>query len=124
MIRARWRLGVGIYLVSFLAAAVVSPHHHLNGFEDLVLDQPSDSGTVVETDAPVSGSVPILGGFRIVDDVPCLACFAHDFAAAPAPHFAFTRTLQPLSKPPDPAPRPLPEPVSGEPSSRAPPAAA
>lgn len=125
MARARWRVGVGTYLLFFLVAVAASPHHHVNGFEDLVFDQPSDSGVVVESDGqPGTPAAPAIAAFRIVDDVPCLACFSSDFAAAPTPRVALARTLEPLSQSPEPASRAEPEPLPRETSSRAPPAAA
>lgn len=76
---------VASYGLVFLLAAAAAPHHHLNSIEDLVSDGPSDSGVLVEGSGPghpVGGLE--MGAGRLVDDEPCLACFLHDFVAAPA----------------------------------------
>ena len=111
----------GIYLSLFFLAVAAAPHHHLNGLEDLLLDQRSDSGILVLGDGAPSGPGPAFDPARFHRDVPCLACFSGDFVAAPAPAVAFVAVFSPL---PNPAPLPaaaVPEPAFPETSSRAPP---
>lgn len=93
----RTRVAATLYSTLFLLATAFAPHHHINGLEDILLDQPSDSGEVVLT-SPVGGDAartgaPVLEGFTIVDDVPCLACFGSDFVSAPSPVVRYTPAL-------------------------------
>jgi hypothetical protein len=120
-IRARWRRASALYLAVFLLAVAVAPHHHINGLEDLLLDQPSDSGAIIETGQHEAPIAPSLTPFWIVDDVPCLACFTSDFVAAPGHAFALDATLERLSLPLQPPPKPSPDEIPRETSSRAPP---
>jgi hypothetical protein len=122
MERATWRRAAAVYLTLFFLAVAAAPHHHLNGLEDLLLDQRSDSGLVVETDA-FSGSseIPAIGTFSLVPDSPCLACFSSDFVAAPGPVIQFTGRLERLSAPPVAYPQSDPDPAPRDTASRAPP---
>ena len=119
---SRCRRAVGIYLVLFFLAVAAAPHHHLNGLEDLLFDQPSDSGFFVESGAPIgSDGHSAWSSFWLVDDDPCLACFNGDFVSATAPVIAFTVRLARL-----PLQHALPSPTAPallvlESSSRAPP---
>jgi len=97
-----------------------APHHHINGLEDLLLDQRSDSGTVVEAPDPGDAGVAI-APLRLEPDIPCLACFSRDFVSAPAPSVAFLPALFPLAPPPEPSPLGFPDRPSSETPSRAPP---
>jgi hypothetical protein len=111
-----------IYFALFFLAVAAAPHHHLNGIEDLLLDQRSDSGLI----AQVSGSVgtrqePALNAIRFARDFPCLACFNGDFVAAPTPVVAFNATLTPLSAPVVPPNPAAPALLPAEAASRAPP---
>lgn len=118
----RLRRSTAAYLVSFLLAVVAAPHHHLNGFEDLLLDQRSDSGLLVQTiGVPGTAKAPALNPFRVVHDVPCLACFTGDFvcAASAAIQFLPARDLVALVPPPDSSG--VAQLVPADPSSRAPP---
>jgi len=94
--RAVIRRAAGIYLAAFFLAVAAAPHHHLNGVEDLLLDQRSDSGILVLADGTPSGPGPAFDPARFHRDVPCLACFSGDFVAAPAPAVAFVAILSPL----------------------------
>ncbi|HKA36805.1 MAG TPA: hypothetical protein VKH43_08295 [Thermoanaerobaculia bacterium] len=123
MLRNGWRRASAAYLALFFLAVAAAPHHHLNGLEDLLLDQRSDSGVLIQT-IGVEGTsrAPALNPFRVVHDVPCLACFTGDFvcATAQAIHFAASHDLVALAQAPL-ADR-VPELVPADSSSRAPPA--
>ncbi|MEP6768503.1 MAG: hypothetical protein ABJC61_07535 [Acidobacteriota bacterium] len=118
----RFRQVVGTYLVLFLLAAAGAPHQHVNGLQDLLLDEPSDSGTLFENDGPWDADEPAgLTAFDIVQDHPCLACFNADFVSAPASAMGFQVALTPMVAPPE---LPLRSAESAPPrdrSSRAPP---
>jgi hypothetical protein len=123
MLWSRCRRAVGTYLVLFFLAVAAAPHHHLNGLEDLLLDQPSDSGVFVESGAPLGEEdAPAWSSFRLVDDDPCLACFNRDFVSAPAPVLAFAVRLDRLAPPVPAASRTPPACAVRDTSSRAPPA--
>lgn len=95
----RLRRIVGAYLVAFLLAVAGAPHKHLNGLEDLLLDEPSDSGTLFKNDSPWEADHEEPAGLRafdIVQDHPCLACFNTDFVSAPAPRIGFRSVLTPM----------------------------
>lgn len=112
---------MGIYLAAFFLAVAAAPHHHLNGVEDLLLDQRSDSGILVVADRTAFGAGPAFDSTRFHRDVPCLACFSGDFVAAPAPAIALVARLSPLPmQPPRLAPG-IPEVLFTETPSRAPP---
>ena len=124
MVARRWRRAAAIYLALFFGAVAVAPHTHVNGLEDLLLDQPSDSGLIPQPSTrPTDGGASITP-LRYIQDVPCLACFTRDFVSSPAAVFAFAAVLAPLPVRPAPAPLPRPELVPADTSSRAPPAAA
>jgi hypothetical protein len=118
----RYRRAAGVYLVLFFVAVTAAPHHHLNGLEDLLLDQRSDSGTLVQALGPVEAGGPAgMNPYRLVQDEPCLACFTRDFVSAPASTFFLFASFSPLrlaSPPPDSA---TPELIPADPLSRAPP---
>jgi hypothetical protein len=111
------------YLALFFGAVAVAPHTHVNGLEDLLLDQPSDNGVIEQPVARPSDGVTSIGPVHYVQDVPCLACFTRDFVASPSSTFAFVAILAPLHVSPAPATLPRPELVPADTSSRAPPAA-
>src|SRR5215510_7298951 len=122
MLRSGWRRASAAYLALFFLAVAAAPHHHLNGLEDLLLDQRSDSGILIQTIGPEGTSdAPALNPFRVVHDVPCLACFTRDFvcAAALGIHFVPSHDMAPLRAVP--ATIGVPELVPADPSSRAPP---
>ena len=122
MTGSRVRRSTAAYLVAFFLAVVAAPHHHLNGLEDLLLDQRSDSGLLVQTvGVPGTSRVPALNPFRLVHDVPCLACFTGDFvcAASAATQFLPARDLVALA--PAPNISGVAQLIPGDPSSRAPP---
>ncbi|HKF44507.1 MAG TPA: hypothetical protein VKG01_15525 [Thermoanaerobaculia bacterium] len=100
MIGNRLRRSTAAYLVSFFLAVVAAPHHHLNGIEDLLLDQRSDSGLVTQVlGAAGTRQEPALNPVRTVRDFPCLACFTGDFVAATTAVVQFVATLTPLAAP-------------------------
>jgi hypothetical protein len=113
-----------IYFALFFLAVAAAPHHHLNGLEDLLLDQRSDSGLIEQVlGPPGTRQEPAINPFRTIRDFPCLACFGGDFVAAPTPVILFTATLTPFSVPtvsPNPA---APALLPAEAASRAPPRA-
>lgn len=120
---SRCRKAAGIYLGFFFLAVAAAPHDHINGFEDLLLDQPSDSGLVFAAPAPSQG-----GGdrtwspFDLFQDVPCLACFTRDFAASPVASIPAIPLLFPLHPCPGIAAAAAPWRLTAEAPSRAPPA--
>ncbi len=113
-----------VYLTLFFCAVAVAPHTHLNGLEDLLFDQPSDSGIIPQPAVRLPRHGPAVVPLKYIHDVPCLACFTRDFVASPAAAFAFVPVLAPLPVRPAPAPLSRPELVPADTSSRAPPAAA
>jgi len=122
MVRHCWRRATAIYCAIFFVAAAAAPHHHINGFEDLLLDQPSDSGWVVEHDGPIgTRNAPAFDSFWLVDDDPCLACFSNDFVSVPAPALAFAVRLERVVIRPEPASKASPDPLPHPSPSRAPP---
>jgi len=119
----RVRRLTSIYLALFFCAVAVAPHHHINGLEDLVLDQPSNSGRLVLSGVPVGAhGDPGFCSFKIVDDESCLACFTSDFVGAPGHAIAFDTRLDRLVLRATPCVRPSPDEIPSESSSRAPPA--
>jgi len=128
MARRFWRGASALYTALFLLAAAAAPHRHINGLEDLLLDQPSDSGQVAK-DSLTTESGPLVDTnqpriLAVVDDVPCLACFCSDFAAAPTNEVRVEPTFaQVASRLPDPASPTLPV-TERDTHSRAPPLAA
>ena len=91
----RCRRAVSVFLAIFFLAVAGAPHHHLDGLQDFLLDQPSDSGVVVAGSAgpsPSSGA-PAWNGWRLIDDVPCPACFNNDFVSAISAAIVFRARL-------------------------------
>jgi hypothetical protein len=122
MLVSRWRRAAALYLALFFCAVVAAPHEHINGLEDLLLDQPSDSGVIEEPDAqPVHGST--VAPPRFVHDIPCPACFTSDFVTTAASAIAVVPLLTPLPRRPDPIPVSRLEPPPTDSVSRAPPSA-
>ncbi|HSS44666.1 MAG TPA: hypothetical protein VLO07_04925 [Thermoanaerobaculia bacterium] len=118
----RYRRAASIYLALFFLAVVAAPHHHLNGIEDILLDQPSDSGLLTQVLGPRERSgAPALNPIRLVQDEPCLACFTGDFVCAPGAAVAFTATLAVLAIRPLPPALAFPQLLPARTSSRAPP---
>ena len=117
-----WRRAVSAYLGLFFVAVAAAPHHHLNGFEDLLLDQRSDSGVLTETSASAGTAAgATLSSFHLVRDIPCLACFTHDFFCATASSTPFVAHLERLELGPPTADLSIPALLSVETPSRAPP---
>jgi hypothetical protein len=121
---SRARRAGAIYFALFFLAVAAAPHHHLNGLEDLLLDQGSDSGLITQVLGPArTRQEPALNPFQTVRDFPCLACFGGDFVAAPTPVVLFAATLTPLSAPTVPPNSAAPALLPAEATSRAPPRA-
>jgi hypothetical protein len=117
-----WRRATGVFLVLFFLAVTAAPHHHINGLEDLLLDQPSDSGMVIQIDAPFGcGDRSAWNAFSMVDDDPCPACFGNDFVWVPSQVFVSTPGLERLGIRADPISSADPPALPSEASSRAPP---
>jgi hypothetical protein len=91
----RRRRLISVFLAIFFLAVAGAPHHHLDGLQDFLLDQPSDSGVVVAgcSNPPSSSGVPVLNGWRLIDDVPCPACFNNDFVSAISAAIVFRAPL-------------------------------
>jgi len=122
MIGSPFRRSAAAYLVLFLLAVTAAPHHHLNGLEDLLLDQRSDSGILIQTIGPAGTSqAPAINPFRVVHDVPCLACFTRDFVCAAAQQIHFVASHDLVSLAPAPRASGVAQLVLADPSSRAPP---
>ncbi len=86
----RFRRLTGIDLVLFFLAFAAAPHHHINDLEDLLLDQRSDSGILVQTGGvPGSAGAPALNSCRLLRDISCLACFTRDFVSVASTPFQF-----------------------------------
>lgn len=119
---ARTRRVGAAYFAFFFLAVAAAPHRHLNGLEDLLFDERSDSGLIVQVFGPPGGrETPALDRFRLVHDFPCLACFGGDFVCAATAPFLLTTVLAPLPLIPVPPTAAVPEIVPTDPSSRAPP---
>jgi len=74
-----------LYLLGFFFMVALSPHTHLNDLEDLVMGGPSYSGILLQSAPRGEGPLEI-DSARLVDDIPCLACFHNDFVTgAPLP---------------------------------------
>jgi hypothetical protein len=122
MTSIRCRRAAGLYLCLFFLAVAAAPHHHLNGLEDLLLDERSDSGVLVQTGGPPgTASAPALNSSTVVRDVPCLACFTRDFVAAPQASFLLVALLTRLPLIPAPPLSATPELAPADTPSRAPP---
>ncbi len=117
----RWRRGASAYLALFFMAVAAAPHHHLNSLEDLLLDQRSDSGTIVVAEGTPAVGVSALHAAHVVSDVPCPACFLGDFVCGPAASFLFVAKLAPLTLPSDRPEPATPALIPAETSSRSPP---
>jgi hypothetical protein len=122
MLSTRVRRAGAAYFVLFFLAVAAAPHRHLNGLEDLLFDERSDSGLIVQVFGPPGGrESPALDQFRLVHDFPCLACFGGDFVCAATASFLLTTVLAPLPLLPVPPVATVPEIIPTDPSSRAPP---
>lgn len=122
VIRTGWRRALSTYLALFFAAVAAAPHHHLNGFEDLLLDQRSDSGVLNLASAPAGAAAgAAVCSVHFVKDIPCLACFTHDFFCAAASSTVFVAHLERLELGLQTAVVPTPALLPVETSSRAPP---
>ena len=115
------RRAASLYLLGFLLAVAAAPHHHLNSFEDLLSEGPSDSGIFIKAfPADPAGETRIQRAC-VVDDDPCLACFHDDYAASAAAPFVLDRTFTPLRDVLAPAGLAGPESASESLASRSPP---
>ncbi len=122
MTGSRFRRATGLYLVLFFLAVAAAPHHHLNDLEDLLLDQRSDSGILVQTlDTAARDAAPAFHPARVVRDVSCLACFTRDFVCATTDSFLLVAILTPLPLVPALPATATPALVPADASSRAPP---
>ncbi len=116
------RRAAGLYLVLFFLAVAGAPHRHINDLEDLLLDQRSDSGVLVQSVGTTArDAAPVFHPARVVHDVSCLACFTRDFVSAPTASIHFVPTLEPLPLLPDSPSAATPALLATETSSRAPP---
>jgi hypothetical protein len=111
-----------LYGLFFFLAVAAAPHHHLNSFEDLVTDGPSDSGIFVLQ--PTADSDPCIAAGNVVDDDPCLACFQNDYAAAASFLVLVARESRSFHLVPSPADPAVPQSVFDSPASRSPPRSA
>jgi hypothetical protein len=120
----RVRRLLSVYFVLFFAAVAAAPHYHLNALHDLLFDQRSDSGDLVQ---PASSSDPdagaVISAAHIVPDVPCAACFMGDFVCKSTASFQFVAHLAPLPHEPRPLELPAPALLPATGTSRAPPRA-
>jgi hypothetical protein len=122
MLVTRWRRAAAVYLAVFFCAVAAAPHDHLNGLEDLLLDQPSDSGIIAQPLAhPVHGAA--VTPLHYVHDIACPACFTTDFVTTAAAAISILPRLTPLARRSDPVAVARPELLPAESTSRAPPAA-
>jgi len=122
IVGSRCRRGAGIYLAVFFLTVTAAPHHHLNDLEDLVLDQRSDSGTIVQAIGPATAlGVPTFRRVQLVPDVPCPACFTRDFSCAPTALFVLVANLGLLPLLPSPPDLARPALTLADAVSRAPP---
>jgi hypothetical protein len=118
----RCRRAASVYLALFLLVVAAAPHDHLNGLEDLLFDQRSDSGTLVQTVGRTgTEAAPALNPSRLLRDRPCLACFTADFVCAPTGSFLLITSLAPLLLRPVPPGVATPELLPADTSSRSPP---
>jgi hypothetical protein len=82
---------LSLFLLGFLFAVALSPHTHLNDLDDLILEGPSNSGILLQS-APCGEGPLEIDSARLVDDIPCLACFHNDFVTgAPLPVHSISR---------------------------------
>jgi len=118
----RCRRAAASYLILFFLAVAAAPHRHLNDLEDLLLDQRSDSGILVQTLGTAAGeAAPSFHPARVVHDVSCLACFTRDFVSVTTASFLLVATLAPLPLVPGQPAAAMPELVPADATSRAPP---
>jgi len=97
IVRRRCERAASMYLAVFFLAVAAAPHRHLNDLQDLLLDQRSDSGILVQAIGPTSASEALaFRAIRLVPDAPCLACFTRDFVCAPTAPFFFVADVGPL----------------------------
>src|ERR1700737_3761548 len=122
MIWGRGRRFAAGYFAFFFFAGAAAPHTHINGLEDILLDQPSDSGVILQPISRPASGHPIVVSVRVIRDVPCLACFTRDFVSTFAVTIAFVPRLTPLPASPNPPSPARPDLVPTDASSRAPPA--
>jgi hypothetical protein len=116
------RGAASVYLAFFFLAVAAAPHRHLNDFEDLSLDQRSDSGIILQGAGPASlAEEPAFRPIRQLHDVPCLACFTSDFLCAPTTLFSFFADLGVRPSFPCLRDAAMPAPMLVEATSRAPP---
>lgn len=92
----RARRSVSLYLLGFLLTVAIAPHRHLNSFEDLLSEGPSDSGIFIESAPPDRTGGTRVQRARLVDDDPCMACFHSDYVASAQRLFVLNRTFTPL----------------------------
>jgi len=122
IVRLRCGRVASMYLALFFLAVAAAPHRHLNDLQDLLLDQRSDSGILVEPIGPASTSEALaFRAIRLVPDIPCPACFTRDFICAPTAMFLFVGELGPLPLLPSLPDVATPALVLAEAASRAPP---
>jgi len=122
MTGSRFRRATGLYLVLFFLAVAAAPHHHINDLEDLLLDQRSDSGLVTLVCAEAQNSdEQAFHPYRIARDVSCLACFTGDFVSVATSAFSFVSVFTRLPLRPVPPIAAMPELLSADTPSRAPP---
>jgi hypothetical protein len=118
----RWRRVAASYLVLFFLAVAAAPHRHINDLEDLLLDQRSDSGILVQAlDSADRDAALAFHPVRVVHDVSCLACFTRDFVCATTGSFLLLAILTPLPLVPAQPATATPALVPADASSRAPP---
>lgn len=117
-----WRGAASVYFALFFAAVAAAPHHHLNGLEDLLLDERSDSGLLTVASGPESapGSTA-LSPVAFVEDMPCLACFTQDFFCTATASIVFIPHLERFEAGQPPAILSISRLVPRDTSSRAPP---
>jgi hypothetical protein len=122
MSERRWRHTAAVHLALFFLAVAAAPHHHLNGIEDILLDQPSASNCVTQVLGPAAASGTWdLNPIRVVADEWCVACFTSDFVSSPPASFSFVMRPVPLPLQPAVPATAIPKLVPADPSSRAPP---
>ena len=122
VVGSRCRRGGGIYLALFFLTVTAAPHHHLNDLEDLILDQKSDSGTIIQAIGPaIAPGALTFRPIQLIPDVPCPACFTCDFSCAPTAPFLLVANLGQLPLLPSPPDLASPALTLADAVSRAPP---
>ena len=115
-----------LYLLAFFATVAFASHRHANGFEDLLIGGPSDSGVFVGFSGPSDFAADSGAGWSsaaIVDDDPCLACFHNDRETETIAFLDVVPTCRPVSIAAAARRSGLPSVPVRSASSRAPPAA-